>query len=113
MQISQREAEARRHLYENGGEAIGEFLCRYPEEEPTIWRMVAGAGLWTRKDLAAFKSLWRRDNPRAHQVIRQMRYERKLRARRKASRLRESREACKPQAMPTERRPRKDLGERS
>lgn len=112
MRVSHQEAEARRELYEEGGKAIGELLCRYPEKEPEIWRMIAGARLWTRKDLAAFKSLWRRDNPLEYNVIKQMRYARRKAAQGRASKLKGRREACKPQAMPTERRPRKDLRDR-
>ena len=112
MKVSHQEAESRRSLYEDGGKAIGELLCTYPEKEPQIWKLVAGAGLWTRKDLAAFKSLWRRDHPVEYSRIRQARYDRKQLARRRAARLEKTREASKPQAMPTQRRPRKDLRDR-
>ena len=112
MMISHQEAEARRALYEEGGKAIGELLCRYPEKEPEIWRLVAGARLWTRKDLAAFKSLWRRDNELAYNVIKQARYARRKAARKRTGKLRSKQQEASAEAMPTERDPRKKQGNR-
>ena len=107
MGISHQEAEARRQLYEDGGQAIGELLCTYPEKEPQIWKLVAGAGLWTRKDLAAFKSLWRRDHPVEYSRIKQARYDRKQLARRRADNLRSKQQEASAEAMPTSKKARK------
>lgn len=99
-------------LYREGGEAIGRLLNYHPEEEPRIWSLVAGAGIWTRRHLSVFKSIWRRENPNEYIALKQARYDRKRLARRRAAKLGETREASKPQAMPTQRRPRKDLRDR-
>jgi hypothetical protein len=92
-------------FYREGGEAIGELLSTYPEQEPEIWALVAGLGLWKRQYLVAFKSIWRRENPTAYSRIKTARHRRRRSKANLASRLEEAREASKPLAMPTETRP--------
>lgn len=109
--MTRKEAESRRSLYEDGGQAIGELLCRYPEKESQIWKLVAGAGLWTRKDLAAFKLLWKMDNPKKEHVYRQRRYQDRQLLRRRADSLKEKQREASLEAMPTKRKARKGADE--
>jgi hypothetical protein len=84
-----KDREEARQLYEDGGESIGYLLCCYPEMEPEIWKMVAGAGIWRRKDLAAFKSIWRLEHPNEYGYIKRLRYVRRKSRKDRAAKLKE------------------------
>jgi len=94
-------------LYREGGEAIGRLLNYHPEEEPRIWSLVAGVGIWKRRHLSVFKSIWRREHPSEYAVLKQARYQRKRQARQRAAKLEQRREAS-AEAMLT---PNQDLSE--
>lgn len=90
-------------FYREGGEAIGELLCRNPEREPEIWLLVAGTGIWKRWYLWAFAAWWRIEHPREYSAIKSLRHWRKGNNLKKAGRLEASkREAANKAAMPTE-----------
>lgn len=112
VRASRRLIEEAMPFYREGGEAVGELLSAHPEREPEIWALVAGTGIWKRYYLVAFRSIWRRENPQAYTNMKAKRHRDRKGARDRASKLHAAREAGKPLAMPTERRPRKDLGER-
>jgi hypothetical protein len=81
-------------FYREGGEAIGRLLNYHPEEEPRVWLLVAGTGIWKRWYLQAFKSIWRLENPQEYSCIKSARNKRKQRKLTWASRLETSREAA-------------------
>lgn len=87
-------------LYREGGEAIGRLLNHHPEREPQIWALVAGAEIWKRWHLLAFKSIWRLENPVEYQAIKDARKIKARRNQRWTRKLEESREAAKA-AMPS------------
>ncbi len=78
-------------FYREGGEAIGRLLNYHPEEEPRVWLLVAGTGIWKRWYLMAFKALWRLENQLEYNVIKQRRYEKKGLSKRRAAKLEASR----------------------
>ena len=81
-------------FYREGGEAVGELLSAYPEREPEIWALVAGTGIWKRCYLTAFKSIWRRENPKAYTNMKAKRHRDKMGAKARASKLEETRSQC-------------------
>jgi len=91
-------------FYREGGEAVGMLLSYEPELEDRIWRLVSGLGLWKRWYLAAFKSIWQKENPRQYACFKSARYRRRRRGADVARRLEASREAALA-AMPTKKEP--------
>lgn len=87
-------------FYREGGEAIGELLCRHPEREPMVWSLVAGTGIWKRWYLRAFKAIWRLENRQAYNALKSGWHRHRNAAQEKADRLEAEREAAKA-AMPT------------
>ena len=81
-------------FYREGGEAIGRLLNYHPEEEPRIWSLVAGTNIWPRWYLTAFKSIWRMENPREFQSIKDKRRMKRQTKARRDGRIQESREAA-------------------
>jgi ornithine cyclodeaminase/alanine dehydrogenase-like protein (mu-crystallin family) len=73
MRISKRQREEAMQLYREGGEAVGRLLTYHPEDEPRIWLLVAGTGVWKRWHLRAFKSIWRLENPQEYQRVKDSR----------------------------------------
>lgn len=107
MRISKRRREEAMPFYREGGEAIGRLLNYHPEEEPRIWSLVAGTGIWPRWYLMAFRSIWRLENPKEFQSIKDKRRTKRRRKAAQAGKLEASREAAAA-AMHT---PKQDLFE--
>ena len=95
-------------FYREGGEAIGRLLNYHPEEEPRIWLLVAGTGIWPRWYLMAFRSIWRLENPKEFQAIKDKRRTKRRRKARQASMLEETHREAAAAAMLT---PKQDLSE--
>ena len=93
MGVSRREAEEAMDLYREGGEAVGRLLNYRPEEEPRIWVLMAGTGIWKRRHLQVFKSIWRQENRLEYNRIKQARYEKRRLAQKRAASLEATREA--------------------
>ena len=108
MRISKRRREEAMPFYREGGEAIGRLLNYNPEEEPRIWSLVAGLDLWPRWYLMAFRSIWRLENPREFQAIKDKRKTRRRRKASQASRLEATHREAAAAAMLT---PKQDLDE--
>ncbi|WGL30661.1 hypothetical protein SCRES3_gp4 [Synechococcus phage S-CRES3] len=108
MRISKRRREEAMPFYREGGEAIGRLLNYHPEEEPRIWSLVAGLGLWQRWYLLAFRSIWRLENPREFQAIKDKRNTRRRSKAKQASRLEATHREAAAAAMLT---PKQDLPE--
>lgn len=100
MKISRRQREEARPFYDEGGEAIGRLLSYHPEEEPRIWVLVAGTGIWKRWYLRAFASIWRLENPAEYARLKVARYDRKRERQKRASKLDRNREAAKAAMLP-------------
>lgn len=101
MRVGHRMRAEAEPFYREGGEAIGRLLNYHPEEEPRVWLLVAGTGIWKRWYLMAFKALWRLENPQEYSCIKSSRNRRKESKRAWAGKLEASREAAKA-AMPSE-----------
>ena len=82
-------------LYREGGEAVGRLLSYHPDQEPRIWSLVAGAGIWKRWHLAAFKSIWRTENPVEYGNLKSARSRARSTKKAKADEVKRNRKAAK------------------
>lgn len=103
MGISRRKRAEAEPFYREGGEAIGKLLNYHPTEEPRIWALVAGTGIWKRWYLMAFKSIWRLENVREYNTLKSSREQRRRYARKEDAKLEAIREAAKAKPKTSER----------
>lgn len=96
--------------YEEGGAAIGRFLCYHPEKEDYLWGLIGGTGVWPKWYLTAFKYHWLRRNRDEYNRIKVARYDRRKSRQKKNAKLRAAREQAMAKLPAPQSKASKDAG---